>query len=416
MEKNPAYAYWLANIRGIGARRLLRLRETYLALRVGASGERYGGAVYHEKIDFAQAVYQMEAETLFNLCMDAWGEGERTRAALERLAEARGKNIGEAEAALRALAGRGIAFYSVEAEDYPDKLRWIPDPPYALYVRGRLPNGAKPSAAIIGARMASPYGREQARRFAGALAENGIQIVSGMARGIDGIAGEAALAAGGASFAVLGSGVDVCYPEENRTLYEKLAERGGVISEYPPGTEAQARLFPARNRIISALAEVLLVIEAKTRSGTLITVDMALEQGREVYALPGRVSDALSVGCNRLIKQGAAIATDPEEILSFFYGVKDETERADKSRLQWQTPPSAAPRYLKEETLALPPNEQAIYRALSREEAAGIDALAAAAQRFLGQELDAAAAMRAVMMLVVRGLAVEEGTGQYRRA
>ena len=145
-------------------------------------------------------------------------------------------------------------------------------------------------------------------------------MVSGMARGIDGIAQKAALEAGGASFAVLGCGVDICYPEENRELYDRLLQEGGILSEYPPGMPPEPKLFPPRNRIISGLSDLVLVIEARKKSGTLITVDMALEQGREVYALPGRVSDKLSDGCNRLIRQGAGVATCPEDILEFFFG------------------------------------------------------------------------------------------------
>jgi DNA processing protein len=148
-----------------------------------------------------------------------------------------------------------------------------------------------------------------------------------MARGIDGIAQKAALDAGGKSYAVLGCGVDICYPEENRDLYERLQQQGGILSEYPPGMQPIAKLFPPRNRIISGLSDLVLVIEARKRSGTLITVDMALEQGREVYALPGRVSDALSDGCNRLIRQGAGPATCPEDILEFFFGTGSEEER-----------------------------------------------------------------------------------------
>lgn len=184
--------------------------------------------------------------------------------------------------------------------------------------------GQEPAAAIIGARLASGYGREQARRFSYRLASRGITIISGMARGIDGIAQMAALDAGGKSYAVLGCGVDICYPEENRKLYDRLLQQGGIISEYPPGTFPEARLFPQRNRIISGLADLVLVIEARKKSGTLITVDMALEQGREVFALPGRVSDSLSDGCNRLIRQGAGAATCPEDILEYFFGTGDE--------------------------------------------------------------------------------------------
>ncbi|MDE5933513.1 MAG: DNA-protecting protein DprA, partial [Lachnospiraceae bacterium] len=159
------------------------------------------------------------------------------------------------------------------------------------------------------------YGRRMSQHFGRELAMAGVQIISGMARGIDGIAQMAALEPEGYSLGVLGCGVDICYPTENRELYEILCKRGGICSEYPPATEPRNSLFPPRNRIISGLADAVLVIEAKNRSGTLITVDMALEQGREVYALPGRATDALSEGCNRLIQQGANVALSAADML-----------------------------------------------------------------------------------------------------
>ena len=147
------------------------------------------------------------------------------------------------------------------------------------------------------------------------LAEQNIDIISGLARGVDGAGQRGALNAGGRSYGVLGSGADVCYPKENRGLYEDLQKRGGVLSELPPGTPPLPQHFPARNRIISALSDIVLVIEAKDRSGSLITADQALELGKEVYALPGPVDSSLSRGCNRLIKQGAGILLSPEDLL-----------------------------------------------------------------------------------------------------
>ncbi len=213
------------------------------------------------------------------------------------------------------MTARGIHPVRYEDESYPNRLRAIPDPPRILYVKGGIPDEAGPSVGIVGARLCSDYGRYTARKFSYTLAKAGVQIISGMALGIDGISHKAAIEAGGRTFAVLGCGADVCYPEENRDIYEQIQTQGGVISEYPPGTSPHAGLFPRRNRIISGLTDLLLVIEARKKSGTLITVDAALEQGREVYALPGRGTDALSGGCNRLIAQGAGIATSPEELL-----------------------------------------------------------------------------------------------------
>lgn len=154
-----------------------------------------------------------------------------------------------------------------------------------------------------------------AENFATVFATHGINVISGMAQGIDGIGQKAALAAKGNSYAVLGCGVDVVYPKVNEKLYYQLLEQGGVLSEYPPQMEPRPMLFPPRNRIISALSDVVLVVEAREKSGSLITVDMALEQGREVYIVPGRCTDSLSMGCNRLLRQGAAIATTPEDII-----------------------------------------------------------------------------------------------------
>lgn len=201
---------------------------------------------------------------------------------------------------------------------YPDKLMHIADPPSALFAKGRLPKETAPSVAVVGARNCSPYGREAAAELGRRLAGSGIQVVSGMAVGIDGISQTGALRAGGAAFGVLGLGADVCYPRENMDLYQRLCrgENGsGVISEYAPGTEPAPWKFPVRNRIISALSDVLVVVEAKERSGTFITVSTALEQGKDVYAFPGRMGDRLSYGCNRLIAQGAGILYDMDEFI-----------------------------------------------------------------------------------------------------
>ena len=200
---------------------------------------------------------------------------------------------------------KGISFDFLWEEAFPKRLKEISDPPLVLYRIGKLPEPEKKMTAIVGARACSSYGKEMAEYFARGLAKEGIGIVSGMARGADGIAQRAALSAGGYSVAVLGCGVDICYPEENRPLYERLWENGCILSEYPPGTQPHSRLFPPRNRIISALSDLVLVIEAREKSGTLITVDMALERGKDVFAVPGRITDTCSRGCNRLIGNGA---------------------------------------------------------------------------------------------------------------
>ncbi len=213
------------------------------------------------------------------------------------------------------LKDKGISFIPRIDKRFPEKLKNIPDPPFAIYVKGNLPDPKKPSVAIIGARLCSDYGRQMARTFGRGLALAGVQVISGMARGIDGISQKAALEAGGNSYGIVGCGADYIYPPENKPIYDQLCLSGGVISEYPPGTEPKANFFPMRNRIISGLADIVLVIEAREKSGTQITVDTALEQGREVLAVPGRVTDRLSDGCNLLISQGAGVAISVSDVL-----------------------------------------------------------------------------------------------------
>jgi DNA processing protein len=204
---------------------------------------------------------------------------------------------------------------SIGSPEYPPRLRILPDAPEELHYLGTLPEDC-PTVAIVGARMCSSYGHSQAYAFGRELAAKGVQIVSGMAMGIDGYALEGALDAGGRAFAVLGSGADVCYPRSNRSIYQRLREHGGILSELPDGDGPLPWHFPMRNRIISALADIVLVVEAKEKSGSLITVDFALEQGKTVFAVPGRIGDLLSDGCNRLIAQGAGIACSPESLLA----------------------------------------------------------------------------------------------------
>ncbi len=217
-----------------------------------------------------------------------------------------------------------------EEAEYPERLRNIPYPPVILFYRGSLPEDSLPSASVIGARNCSDYGISAARFFAGELAVNGVQIVSGMAYGIDSAAASGALSVGGKSYAVLGSGVNICYPKESYSLYKKMAgiseaSCGGIISEFHPAAEALPSHFAMRNRIIAGLGDVLIVIEAKDKSGTFITVDHALSQGKDVFALPGRITDPLGRGCNKLLKDGALPLTEPEDVLSYLGIDKDNS-------------------------------------------------------------------------------------------
>lgn len=286
-ELDRAYRHWLYQAVGMGNRKLVRT-----LLSIGAPAEIYEMAQKGKLSEKVGKTYKAKAAVLEASAagFDAVGEYGR-------------------------MTDRGIRFVSEDEEEYPNKLKDIPDAPCAVYYIGKLPEENKKTIAMIGARNCSEYGKAMARQFGEILAGAGVQIVSGMARGIDGIGQQAALDMGGYSLAVLGCGVDICYPPDNRMLYDRLIEQGGICSEYPPGIQPRAALFPPRNRIISGLCDGVLVIEAKERSGTLITVDMALEQGREVYALPGRVTDAMSRGCNELIRQGAELVLSPQDML-----------------------------------------------------------------------------------------------------
>ena len=212
-------------------------------------------------------------------------------------------------------------FLTADDDVYPERLREIYDYPAGLFVKGRLPDPSRPAVAIVGARGCSFYGEQIAEEFARALVSEGVQIISGLAAGIDGAAHKGALKADCPTFGVLGCGINICYPAGNFKLYQQMVRNGGIISEFPPGTRPQARNFPMRNRIISGLADAVLVVEAREKSGSLITAELALEQGREVFAVPGRITDHLSEGCNRLIQQGAHVAVSPGDILEYL-GVK----------------------------------------------------------------------------------------------
>ena len=235
---------------------------------------------------------------------------------------------------------KGIRFVPYFSPDYPEKLREIADFPFALFVKGRLPDRVSRKAAVVGARRCTPYGEKYAVEFAEKLASCGVEIISGLARGIDGMGQRGALMGGGRTFAVLGSGVDVCYPREHIGLYVDIQEQGGgILSEYPPGTPPVSQNFPPRNRIISGLSDVVLVMEARERSGSLITADLALEQGRDVYALPGPVNSDLSRGCNRLIQQGAGILLSPEMLLKEWdLAFAASVQKEDKNEKVLETP------------------------------------------------------------------------------
>lgn len=216
---------------------------------------------------------------------------------------------------------------------YPRMLEELKGAPKQLYVAGRLPNPESLSVAIVGARACSNYGRSFAYELGLALAMAGVQVVSGMARGIDGAAQKGALDGGGDTFAVLGCGIDICYPREHRNLYESIQKQGGILTEQPPGMQPLPQFFPARNRIISGLSDIVVVIEAKEKSGSLITADQALEQGKDVYALPGPVSSNLSLGCNRLLKQGAGVIVSVEDFVEELEITRTGSKKMSENKL-----------------------------------------------------------------------------------
>lgn len=287
------YRYWLANIPNFGVRKI------NLLIKVFETAERIFEASEHELLQFQE------------ICVNS---GIKMRDIdINRIIISR--NVKAIHESFNKLQQHGIYFVSREEEQYPEKLRNIYDAPYALYYKGRLPDKSDKLLAVVGSRNCSPYGREMAKYLAGAISTEGIGVISGLARGIDAHAHQGAIQSGGITYGILGCGIDICYPKENINLYMDIQCNGGIISEYAPGIQPFPGNFPMRNRIISGLSDGILVIEANEKSGSLITVDMGLEQGKDIYAVPGKVTDSLSKGCNNLIKMGAKLVTTPQDIL-----------------------------------------------------------------------------------------------------
>lgn len=384
------YDVWLAGIDGIGGATLRALWE--------AAGKR---------MDFAEELYRMRSEELESYLGKVGGISALK---IARLCVARNLSAGTDQTPkekAQALKKKGIRYIWMGETEYPSRLLQIENPPFGLYVKGRLPRQERAAVGIVGTRMASPYGREQARVFAAELAREGVQIISGMARGVDGVAGRGALDTSDDSYAVLGGGVDICYPRENKDLYEALLDRGGLLSEYRPGLAPQNTFFPARNRIISGLSDIILVIEAREQSGTLITVDRALEQGKDVWALPGRRTDRNSAGCNRLIRQGAGIALSPELILEAL-GLR-EAEESEHFGTEYAQ--------LTFDFEALAGAESGVGRAilecLDYSEPRSLDNIAPEVARMVCREVPFREMMKELTHLTLRGCVKEIRVGQY---
>ena len=231
----------------------------------------------------------------------------------------------------RELESKGIGVTTLADEDYPQRLRTIPDAPKVIYYRGNLAlTEEEITIGIIGTRRPTYYGVAMAGQFAAELSQMGMVVISGLALGIDEKSHRAALDAGGKTIAVLGCGVDICYPQNNMASFLEICEKGLLLSEYEPGYPPLRNNFPARNRIISGLSDGLLVVEAAMQSGTLITADCALEQGKEVFAIPGRASDLLSKGTNSLIKQGAMLVDAPIDIVMDMMNIDIPVEKIER--------------------------------------------------------------------------------------
>ena len=299
--EDEKYLMWLSRVKGIADKRYEMLLEQF------GSAE----SVFRASRQMLSACAMLDPKTVLNILED--------------------QDEGLLASYTREISEKNIRFISRFHPGFPPLLREIHYPPMGLYVVGDLPDEASPLISVIGSRRCSEYGLTVSYKLSRDLASRGVIVVSGMARGIDSQSHNGALAAGGRTIAVLGCGVDICYPPENKALKEKIAQNGCVISEYPPKTPPFAAHFPARNRMISGMSQGLVVVESAKRSGTIITVDQALEQGRAVFAVPGNITSKLSQGTNGLIKQGAVPIDCCEDILLHLGIVPPLTEKGDKN-------------------------------------------------------------------------------------
>lgn len=278
------YYFWLSTINGLNSKKISRIIEYFGELKDAWQGT-------YEDFLSIKGITPSLAESII-----ARRNGDKLL-----------KEISDIES-------KGINIITIDNKEYPEKLKDIYDPPFILYIKGELSRCSR-YIAVVGSRKCTAYGRMVAKNISKLLSDYGIGIVSGMARGIDTEAHLGALDANGITWAVLGCGCDVVYPPENKNMMEEIEKKGAIISEYIPGTKPYPSNFPARNRIISGLSDGVLVVEAGEKSGALITVEFALEQGRDVFAIPGSILSKPSMGTNKLIKDGARMVTDVTDIL-----------------------------------------------------------------------------------------------------
>jgi DNA processing protein len=254
-----------------------------------------------------------DAESAWNATTEELSQAGLSEKIIERFCDL--KSTLDLEKYWDFIQNQGIRVLTWKDAEYPSHLKEIEQPPPVLYVRGDITLEDNWAVAIVGTRQVTAYGRQVTEELASALVHNGVTVISGLARGVDAVAHNAALKAGGRTFAVLGSGVDKIYPPEHRQMAEKILAQGALISDYAPGTPPESTNFPPRNRIISGLSMAVVVVEAGETSGALITADFAVEQGREVFAVPGNILAPQSKGCNRLIANGARPMLKAEDVL-----------------------------------------------------------------------------------------------------
>lgn len=282
--ENKRYWIWLSLIKNLGSKRKLKLLELYKT---------------------PEEIYKLTKEELMNI--NGIGEAIANDIMISKNEEILNYHI-------KYMKENNIKIININEREYPQALKEIYDPPISLYVKGNIEKLNNKNIGIVGCRECTTYGKKSAEYFAYNLSKQNINIVSGLAKGIDSYAHLGSLNTGN-TIAVLGNGLDIIYPKKNLELANEIIKRGGtIISEYPCGTKPDKMKFPARNRIISGISSGIIVIEAKEKSGTLITVDFALEQGRDVFVVPGNINSINSVGTNDLIKQGARLVTTYEDI------------------------------------------------------------------------------------------------------
>lgn len=284
--ENKKYWIWFSLIKGLGSKRKQKLLESYKA---------------------PEKIYKLTKKEL----IATNGIGEKM---VENILKSKDEDY--LKKYILYMQKHNIDIININDENYPKILKEIYDPPISLYIKGNKNILNNTSVAIIGCRQASQYGIKVAKYFGYNLAKNEVNVVSGLAKGIDSYAHIGSICANGKTIAVIGNGIDTIYPKENINIANKILEKGGtIISEYPLGTKPEKMNFPARNRIISGISKSVIVVEAKEKSGTLLTVDFALEQGRDVYVVPGNINSINSIGTNELLKQGAKIITCYKDII-----------------------------------------------------------------------------------------------------